>query len=429
MPIYPAAMPALPPSMTVPVRWQPLRVTAAVLAFVALVLVVASSFLSLYEGELTIDVFDSTETLEVTFTPWEVEYSEEELGNVAGNEIPRTGYPIVFAAVALAFAAAACWYAATPAAGRTAHRVAGVVTAVSSAFLIGTFWTVAILVSTGVNNIIMLGTANSGLETDASYLAGYWLLLIATVAGFAAAILSLIPIRQPAWQPPRPPLLVNPFVSTPPYGVALPMTAQAPLVDPLTGHPVAPGQASPPAGVPLVQPYAQGPAVDPLAGPAVPVVHPSNGAVDPLTGQPLATVDPLTGLPLTAGRTSPPDGTPFTPGVAAGPVAGQPSPAGGIPFVPGPVVDPLTGQPAVDGLPSPAAAVDPVTGQPLDQAPVPFTPEPVGPVNGIPAQATEPPPIEIPEAPPPAPPPGPAVPATEDPLAEPAPYVDRRPEA
>lgn len=406
MPIYPAAMSALPSSMTVPVRWQPLRVTAAVLAFVALVLVVASSFLPLYEGELTIDAFDSSETLEVTFTPWDVDYSREELDNAPGNEIPRTGYPIVFAAVAMACAAAACWYAATPGASRTASRVAGVFTSVSSAFLIGTFWTIAILVSTGVNNIIMLGTSSSGLETDATYLAGYWLLLIATLASFVAAVLSFIPARRPAWQPMPPPQPVNPYVSTPPYGIALPMTAppagqappgavQGPLgaVDPLTGQPV---PASPPGGVPVVQPY--GMAVNPLTGQSVaqgpasppsgvPVVHHLDGAVDPLTGQPIAAVDPLTGLPVTAG------------------------PPGVVPTAPGAAADPLAARPV--------AAVDPDTGQPVVQTPVPFTPEPVGPGNGIPSQATEPPPIVLPAAPPSGPPPGPAVPATEDPLAEP----------
>jgi hypothetical protein len=339
MPIYPAAMSPLPPSMTVPVRWQPLRVTAAVLAFVALVLVVASSFLPLYEGELTIDVFDETETLEVTFTPWELDYSREELEDAPGNEIPKTGYPIVFAAVALAFAAAACWYAATPDATRTANRVAGVATSIGSAFLIGTFWTIAILVSTGVNNIIMLGTSSSGLETDATYLAGYWLLLIASLASFVAAVLSLIPARQPAWQPPQPVLRpVNPYVPTPPYGLALPMTAQGPVVAPLTGQPAPPGPASPPSGVPVV-----------------------NGAVDPLTGQPLTVVDPLTGLPLTA--EPPPAGVPavrpFTP-EPVGPVNGVPAQA----TEPPPVE--LPAAPAPEPPPGPAI---PATEDPLAEPP------------------------------------------------------------
>lgn len=73
MPAYPAAMSALPQPLMVPTRWHPVRVTAAVLCFVALVLVIASTFLPLYEGELSFGSPDSvtpSETLKVTFTPW-----------------------------------------------------------------------------------------------------------------------------------------------------------------------------------------------------------------------------------------------------------------------------------------------------------------------------------------------------------------------
>jgi len=264
---------------------------------------VASSFLPLGEGELGF----GPESIEVTFTPWSGEFSGDFADELPPGDVPQVGYPIVFAAVALACAAAACWYAATPTASPVSRRVAGVTTAVSVAFLIGTVWTTAVVVSNGVDSFILYGTFGQGLDSEASYLVGYWLLLTASFLGAVAGVLSLLPVRQAVWMPPLP---VNPYVPTPPYGIAVP--------------------------------------------PQQPVSFP--GQVDPLAGQHL--VDPLTGQPLGQSPVSPP--------------AGQP---------------------------------------------VPFTPEPVGQVNGMPA---EPPPIVVSDAPPlPETPPGPAIPATEDPLAEP----------
>jgi hypothetical protein len=309
MPVYPAAMSPLPQPMTGQVRWHPAKVTAAVLCFVALVLVVASSFLPLGEGELSF----GPESIQVTFTAWSGEYSGDFADQLPPGDTPKVGYPIVFAAVALACAAAACWYAATPTASPVSRHVAGVTTAVSGAFLIGTVWTTAVMVSNGVDSFVLYGTFGQGLDSDASYLAGYWLLLTAAFLGAVASVLSLLPARQAVWVPP--PVPVNPFVPTPPYGIAVP------------------------------QPF--------------PGSFP--GPVEPLAGQHL--VDPLTGQPL-----------------GQSPVAGQP-------------------------VPPPAE---------VPAQPVPFTPEPVGQVNGTP------PPIVVPDAPPlPETPPGPAIPATEDPLAEP----------
>lgn len=358
MPMYPAAMTPLRPA-TVPVRWQPAKVTAAVLCFVSLVLVVVSSFLPLYSGVLTFDFGDSfgdSNAIEITVTPWSAEYSQQELNDAPGD-IPMVGYPMVFGAVVLACAVFACWYAATPVAGGTAGRAAGVITAVSSAFLIGTAWTTAMMVTNGVDNILLLGALGNGIESDATYLVGYWLLLTAVLLTLAAAVLSLLPTREPAWMPPPP---VSPFAATPPYGIVLPLDVQAgqgAYVDPVIGHPGS----------------------FPQAAQAVPAPVPVT-AVDPLTGQPLAqpmTVDPLTGEPIAHHPLSPP------------------------------------------------------TGVPAPAQPLPFTPEPVGQTNGTPpahpllespamSPAAEPPPIVIPDAPPlPETPPGPAIPASEDPLAEP----------
>lgn len=451
MPIYPAAMSTLPQYLTPPARWRTTQVTAAVLCFVSLVMVISSSFLPLYSGELNFGISGIADSVEMTFTPWSVEYDDDAAFIGAPGEVPKVGYPLVFVAVVLACAAAACWYAATPYARPVAHRAAGVLTATASAFLIGTVWTTALLVSNGVDTIILLGTLDDGLETEATYLVGYWLLLTATLLGFAAAVLALLPTReqQPAWQSP-PPAQVNPYVSTPPYGAALPMV-------PLPGAPA------------------------PLPPPAAPTSVPPATMVDPLTGQPL-NVNPLTGQSLPGavpiGTTVPPAVHPLAPlipearpaappidhAVAGHPPTGPPPPdhPSGASIADQPTVgqtadqrpsgQPPAGQPGVrqtaaEPTAAQSAADEAVAAQPVIQSPVDvpgppaaqlsapaqpalFTQDPVPPVNGTPvtppapfepaALPAEPPPI-VPQGPPPAPgtPPGPAVPAEEDPLAEP----------
>ncbi|HEX6353945.1 hypothetical protein [Actinophytocola sp.] len=408
MPIYPAAMTTVAQPLMPPGHWHPARVTAAVLCFVGLVLVISSSFLPLYSGELDAG-FDR---IEVTITPWAAEL-EEQVADGLGD-VPRVGYPMVFSAVFLACAAAACWYAASPAARAAAGRVAGLVTSVGTAFLIGTAWTTALLVSNGVDVVLLLGVLNEDLDTNASYLAGYWLLLTACLLAFAASVLSLLPTRQPAaaWQPP---VAVNPFMATPPFGIALPvqapLTGQPTLLDPLTGQPVGQG---------------------PFVGQSSPQAPP--GAVDPLTGQPLgpeAAASPPGGVPVVyplpqaPASAYPLAGQQLQPQAPVDPLTGQPrpldSPIGG-PQVEQPVqvpvaVDPLTGQPL---SPSQVIPVSPPTGIPASP-PVPFTADPVVLANGTPPPAVaEPAPIVLPDAPPlPERLPGPAIPATEDPLAEP----------
>jgi hypothetical protein len=291
MPVYPAAMSPLPQPMTGQVRWHPAMVTAAVLCFVALVLVVASSFLPLGEGELSF----GPDSIEVTFTPWSGEFGGEFADSLPVSDTPQVGYPIVFAAVILACAAAACWYAATPTAGPFSRRVAGVTTAISAAFLVGTVWTTAVLVSSGVESFILFGAFGQGLDSEAGYLVGYWLLLTAAFLGVVAGGMSLLPVRQAVWQP------VESDVATPPYGVVVlpqeavpvpvqvdPLTGQpVDLVDPLSGQPVGPLEPVPfavePVGQvngvpelpPIVVPDAP-PAPEKPPGPAV------SGTEDPL---------------------------------------------------------------------------------------------------------------------------------------------------
>lgn len=249
-PVYPAAMTTLAETTTGPARWHPTKVTAALLSFCAVVLVLVGSFLPLYSGEFSL----GSDDIEVTVSPW----SADVPGTTAPFDVPTTGYPLVFAAIVLACAAALCWYAATPAAGPGVGRVSAVTTAVGSAFLVGTVWTTAMMVVNGADTLLLIGSLSPGLETEVSYLVGYWLLLVAALLSLGAAVLALIPVRTPTWAQ------INPDVATPPYGIALPVPpaqqmSQAPgtlQVDPLTGHPLPP---SPPRGVPAAYP-AQPPA-------------------------------------------------------------------------------------------------------------------------------------------------------------------------
>jgi hypothetical protein len=418
MPAYPASMSALPQPMLVPVRWRPLRVTAAVLCFAAMVMTVVALFVPLYSGELSTDVsFGPSESIEMTYTPWAVEYDDPAL-NVSPVEVPRVGYPMVFAVVILAAAACACWYAATPSAGGTAGRAAGVVSAIAGAFLVGTVWTIALLVTNGVDTIILFGTLSQGITTEANYLVGYWLLLLATALGFAAAVLALVPARQRVWQPPESPYGYAP--TGPPGSMAprAPMARMAPTapaaayaVDPLTGQ-LLPG--------PPVAPYT---AVDPLTGEPIPPAAPGQNGQPPTGGFPAiqpAAIDPWTGQP------SPAAGFP-----AVGPATGQPSPATGLPVArPSPPAGlPAAAPPVVPTAPPQPAFVDPLTGQPIAQA-MPFTSDPVPagngpasvPVSDVPTAdvpASNGAPIQLPDPPAPEPPKGPAVPDSEDPLAEP----------
>lgn len=264
--VYPMAMTTLAHTTTGPARWHPTRVTAALLAFVSVVLVIVCSFLPLYSGTIG---FGGDE-IEVTVSPWSADI--DELG--APGDVPTIGYPLVFAAIVLSCAAALCWYAATPAASPGVGRVAGLTTAIAGAFLIGTVWTTALMVVNGVDSVFLLGTITPGLETEASYLAGHWLLLVAALVALVAAVFALVPVRQPTWAQ------LGVDVRTPPYGIA-PFGGRGHQppgvvhVDPLTGHPL------PPAMPPGYQPFAQ-PQPHLLPQPQPPVVRPA--AEPPATG-------------------------------------------------------------------------------------------------------------------------------------------------
>jgi hypothetical protein len=359
-PVYPAAMSTLAQTTTGPARWHVTRVTAALLSFCAVVLVIVGSFLPLYSGTLSFGGDD----IEVTITPW----SADVQGPTEPGDVPTIGYPLVFAAIVLACAAAISWYAATPAAPQGVGRVAGLTTAIGGAFLIGTVWTTSLMVMNGVDSVLLLGTVTPGLETEATYLVGYWLLLVAALLVLGAAVLALIPVRQPTWAQ------ANPDVSTPPYGIApVVLPAQPPgmfQVDPLTGHPL----PCPPTG--YQQPYA----------PQPPGWQPS--PAQPPTAFPANQQSALQSL------------------AAQEPVAPSPPSAGGA-SVPRPVVESQSAGPAAAEVAQP---------QPFAEAPRPSAAPPPTTEASIPRPAAEPQPAEPPVAvkPPAVRPPG----QDQDPAAE-----------
>lgn len=339
LPVYPAAMSTLAQPTTGPARWHATRVTAALLSFCAVVMVIVGSFLPLYSGTLSFGGDD----IEVTISPW----SADVQGPTAPGDVPTIGYPLVFAAIVLACAAAISWYAATPAATQGVGRVAGLTTAIGGAFLIGTVWTASLMVMNGVDSALLLGTVTPGLQTDATYLAGYWLLLVAALLSLGAAVLALIPVRTPTWAQ------ANPGVATPPYGiapVALPVQQAGTLqVDPLTGHPLhspPTGKAYPPPSAAWApQPHWQAPA--------------------PTAAQPPRASPPPT---AEAPGTQPQQSAPQPPAAPASPAAAPPAaaeatpqPAQQAPAGPEPV-EPVAARPPA-AVPPPGEDQDPAAGQ------------------------------------------------------------------
>jgi hypothetical protein len=387
LPVFPAAMSTLTQPTTGPPRWHAPRITAAVLCFAAFALVVVGLFLPLHSAELSF----AGESVEVTVTAWSADMAD--IADTA--EVPKVGYPLVFAAIILACAAALCWYAATPAAPPGAGRVAGVTTLTGGAFLIGTVWTVALLVVNSVDSILLLGSLGGGFDTEATYLVGYWLLLTAAALGLVATALSLVPARRPTWQQPPPP---DPNLPTPPYGIVLPvepppqyqvdpLTGHALQVDPLTGQPFTPGPPSPASGRHYPPTLAPGEPF-PLGPPS-----PASGQYYPPS--PAADQHYPPGPPRSASSQSFAAGQP-TP-------SGQPTyPSGGEPAV----VD----QPAAPPAHRPVAdALAPSSGHAAGTGPDGLPPDPVA--NGAVVA-----PVGVPDAPPaPESRPGPAVPPVEDP--------------
>jgi len=234
------------------------RRLAAVLATAAAVATIVGSALPLFTA--TIDVGPSP--IVITMSAWSIEVT----GGYGLGDAPANGYPLLFAAALLLFAAVWCRSATRPGAQPRTSRVAGVATAAGAAFLACAVWMTATQVASWADTFGPLdGPESFSMGGEVSYPAGLWVLVTAALLGIAAAVPALLP-GAPVAVVPAP---VDPDAPTPPFGIVLPMPADE--VDALTGEPVGPRPEPPPSepGQPAVIP--QAPPQKPLSGPAIPL--------------------------------------------------------------------------------------------------------------------------------------------------------------
>lgn len=231
------------------------RRLAAVLAAAAAVATIVGSALPLFTATVEVE----PTPIVLTMSAWSVEIS----GGYGFGDVPANGFPLLFAAALLLFAAVWCRSATRPGALPRTLRVAGVVTAVGAAFLACAVWMVAA-------QVVSWGAAygpqdDRGITMggEVSYPAGLWVLVAAALLGVAAAVPALLP-GAPVVVVPEP---VDPDAPTPPYGIVLPVPVEE--VDPLTGEPVDSPRPPVPPDPPTVLPEAPRP--KPLSGPAIPL--------------------------------------------------------------------------------------------------------------------------------------------------------------
>lgn len=230
------------------------RRVAAALAVAAAVTAVIGSALPLF----SVAFLMSPGRVEFSMTAWNLETDGDlfPMGNV-----PANGYPLVFAAVLLAFASGASRAAARPGAHPRTERVAGTAFVAGSAFLACAVWLVA---AQAVNWQDTYGPPDEGedfgFDGDTGYGAGLWVLLIAALLGVAAAVLAQLPARQPV-----PVAEVDPDAPTPPFGIPMPVVAEEPPPPEPEPEPELPKLG------PIVIPEAPPPPAP--AGPAVPLVE------------------------------------------------------------------------------------------------------------------------------------------------------------
>ena len=245
------------------------RRVAAVLAAAASVTTIVGSALPLFTATLD----GGRSPMELTITPWEIEV----VGGYAAGGVPGNGFPLLFAAALLAFAAFWCRAAGRPGASPRTVRIAGATAVAGGAFLACGAWMVVLQVrywarTFGPQDI------GDGMQVggETSYLAGLWVLAVAAVLGVATAVFAVLPAKQVA---PVVAQEVDPDAPTPPFGIVLPLPPADEVaepveqVDPLTGLPFGQEPPSVPEvrDEPIVIPDAPPP--EPPRGPAVPPVE------------------------------------------------------------------------------------------------------------------------------------------------------------
>jgi hypothetical protein len=232
------------------------RLLAAVLAAAAAVATIVGSALPLFAATMG----RGPDQIELTISAWSFEIT----GAEAFGQVPANGFPLLFAAVLLLFAAIWCRAATRPGALPRTPRVAGVATAVGAAFLACAVWMVGVQVADWANSYSSQEvTGGYSIGGEVSYLAGLWTLVLAALLGVAAAVPALLPVAPVVVVPET----VDPDAPTPPYGIVLPVPVEE--VDPLTGEPIgqqrAPAPPEPPAALP------EPPRPEPLSSPAIPL--------------------------------------------------------------------------------------------------------------------------------------------------------------
>lgn len=249
------------------------RRVAAVLAVAASVSTVAGSALPLFKASL----HGGVSPTELTYTPWTVVLDDGR----SVDAVPADGYPLVFVAVLLAFAAFLCRAAGRPGVRPRTVRVAEVVTTTAGAFLACAVWMVVLQVRNWDDNYRPREFVPTfAQDTETSYLAGLWVLVVAGVLGVAAAVFVWLPGTPVVVPVAAPPAEADPDAPTPPFGIALPLPPEEPVeqVDPLTGQPA---RQEPPPEVPEVR-------AEPIVIPEAPPPVPPPGPAVPSVEDPLA---------------------------------------------------------------------------------------------------------------------------------------------
>ena len=232
------------------------RRVAVTLAAAASALVIIGSALPLFSVSFRM----GPGLVEFTMTPWGMETDGP--GFPVGN-VAEDGYPLVFAAILLAFAAGASRAAARDGAPPRTERVAEVAAVAGGAFLACAVWMVAVQV---VDWADTYGSSDDpeafSLDGEVGVGAGLWVLVFAGSLGVAAAVLTLMSGPRPV-----PVMAVSPDAPTPPFGLAMPVVAEEPPPPPPPAEP----EPEVPSLGPIVIPEASPPPAP--AGPAVPLVE------------------------------------------------------------------------------------------------------------------------------------------------------------
>jgi hypothetical protein len=237
------------------------RRVAAALAVAAAVTAIIGSALPLFWVSFQM----GPGPVEFTMTAWGMETD----GDIFPlGKVPANGYPLVFGAVLLAFAAGASRAAARPGTHPRNERVAGLAFVAGAAFLACAVWMV---VAQAANWEDTYGppddTEEFSFDGETGYGAGVWILLIAALLGVAAAVLAQWSGKQPAPVA----VAVDPDAPTPPFGIAMPVAAEEPAPPPLPSPPSPSLEPELPSLGPIMIPEPPPPPAP--AGPAVPLVE------------------------------------------------------------------------------------------------------------------------------------------------------------